>query len=129
MRLFNRNGFAVRGFAVFFTAFCAVASARALIPGLCGTLAGLDRDEAAICRSPEHTCCETAPAGDAPASVTVPESHCGFCALVHAVAHSVSVPETPRAQFTAPPSIASHDFYVPNATGTDAYPRRGPPIA
>jgi hypothetical protein len=129
MRIFDRNGLATRAFAVFFTAFCVVASARALIPGLCGTLSGLNRDEAALCRSPEHVCCQSAPAEGAAVTVSAPDSHCGFCAIVHAVAHSVSVPEVSPAPFTSPAYAAAHDFYVPNATGTDAYPRRGPPNA
>lgn len=129
MRLFKRNRLPVRAFAAFFAAYCVVASARALIPGLCATLTALEHDDPALCRSPEHACCRPAPAESSAESIAAPEVHCAFCALVHAVAHSVSVPEIGATRFTAPVELAAPDFYVPNAAGLDAYARRGPPIA
>ena len=126
----DRNGIALRGCAVFFAAFCVVASARALIPGLCATLADLDRESTAICVSPSHACCEPAPEGPGAAvSISAPESHCAFCTLTHAVAHLVSVPEFAPAKLDTPRVLAAHDFYVPNLTGVEAYGRRGPPVA
>jgi hypothetical protein len=130
MAFFDRRGRNVRAFAVFFTVYCAIASARALIPGLCATLTELEHRAGAICESPDHACCRTKPNdGQTRVSAATSSNHCAFCALVHAVAHLVTIPDVVRSRPATPYAVAAHDAFVPNSVGTDSYRRRGPPIA
>ncbi len=129
MRHLGRRSPAVRAFAVIFTAYLVIASGRALIPGLCATLAGVEHDQA-ICVSPDHPCCSpdqtNEKSGD---SIVAPPTHCAFCDLVHAAARSETVPVIDAIAGVETLVAAAHDVYVPNLAGTGAYLRRGPPMA
>lgn len=124
----SRTGFATRAFAVFITAYCVLASGRALVPGLCGTLADLNREAAApSCHAPKTACCDDGAGGcDA---ITTPPHPCAFCALVHAPALNEPTPLTILPAFSTPLTLAARDCYVPDTTGTEAYTLRGPPIS
>ncbi len=126
----SRTGFAVRVFAVFVAAYCALASGRALVPGLCATLTDLNRnaEAAAHCHVPKHTCCEHTDAHQCDTITTMPHA-CAFCALVHAPGRIESLPAIPLPSISTPLHLAAHDFYVPDHTGADAYSRRGPPLS
>lgn len=130
MGFVSRTGFAARAFAVFVTAYCVLASGRALVPGLCATLADLDRnaEAAVLCHTPKHTCCERADAHRCAVITTAPHA-CAFCALVHAPGRLESLPVVPLPTINTPLRLAVHDFYVPDSTGADAYSRRGPPLS
>jgi hypothetical protein len=125
----SRTGFATRAFAVFVAAYCVLASGRALVPGLCATLAELDATAAvANCHTPKHSCCEGGAAHDCVEITTAPHP-CAFCALVHAPGRVEALPAFPLPAIGTPQYLAAHDFYVPDSTGAEAYTLRGPPIS
>ncbi len=124
----DRAGYLTRGFAVFVAAFCVLASGRALVPGLCATLADMKADAAASCHVPQPSYCH---AGEADSSTALKHTmhNCAFCALVHHGVPLESMPVIHAAAFSTPLYLAAHDDYVPDPAGFGAGTRRGPPLS
>lgn len=126
----TRTALATRAFAVFIAAYCVLASGRALVPGLCATLADLDRNSksaAPDCHTPKTACCHDGSSGCE--VITTAPHPCAFCALVHAPALTEASPVAVLPAFSTPLILAAHDCYVPDSTGAEAYSLRGPPIS
>lgn len=122
-----RTSVVLRGFAVFVTAYCVIASGRALIPGLCGTLAQFD--DSAACCAPKPACCGSGSAATSTPTVTsVHHGHvCAFCTLVHTAAQPVHSPVAVSVPPTAWP-VHIHGSPAPElAEAHDPVLRRGPP--
>jgi len=124
----SRAGYATRGFAVFVAAYCALASGRALVPGLCATLADLKTDAVLSCHTPAPSCCHSREDGTRIA-ITHAARSCAFCLLVHAGVSLESTPAFHAPAFRAPLQLAAHNEYVPNPARFGACTRRGPPLS
>jgi len=118
----------MRAIAVFVAAYCVLASGRALVPGLCATLADAKAGEAMACHVPKTPCCEHGGAG-APIAITHPTHPCAFCALVHHGVLLDSAPAVHRQQISAPRFLVAHDAYAPDPAAFGAGTRRGPPLS
>jgi len=129
MSFLHRNGLALRGIAVFLTAYCVLASGRAMIPGLCATLADLNQQSAtAKCCEPKPPCCEKDVAA-ASTSIAVPAHECAFCMLVHTAAQPIVLEKFSAPEITAPLQLAAHDVHVVDSVSAGCFLRRAPPSA
>lgn len=129
MLFLRRNGIALRGFAVFLTAYCVLASGRALVPGLCATLADLDRQASGeSCCNPAPTCCE---GGAVPQNPHVKSTahDCAFCNLVHTAAQPIAFALVDAPALSTPLQLAAHDAYIPDPTSAGFFNRRAPPLS
>lgn len=128
MRSAGTRGIATQVFAMFVAAYCALASGRALVPGLCARLADLKADTAVSCHTPQPACCRAGET-DAPAAITHAMHDCAFCALVHRGVPLEAAPAIHTIAFNAPLQLAAYDNYVPDPAGFGACTRRGPPLS
>jgi len=128
MSFLHRNGLMLRGIAVFLTAYCVLASGRALVPGLCATLADLNAEADACCQ-PKPSCCHDDTDAAGAAAITTAPHPCAFCNLVHTAAHPIALAKCSAPEFNAPRFIAAHDDYAADPTSADCFLRRAPPLA
>lgn len=129
MSFLHRNGLALRGLAVLLTAYCVLASGRALVPGLCATLADAKAASSGeSCCTPKPACCHDASASTGAVITTAPHP-CAFCMLVHTAAQPMVLARFHAPVVDAPHSIAAHDYYVADSTSADCFLRRAPPLA
>jgi hypothetical protein len=126
MRTSRRTYRAVHAVAAAALAFYLLAAGRALVPGLCSTLAAVEETNTAV------ICCASHTSNTAGPVITTPEpahADCAFCALAHAlwvpVTHVIIEPGVVPAEYTpaayAAPFVAHDD--------ASSISRRGPPAA
>jgi hypothetical protein len=125
MSFLRRNGLALRGLAVLLTAYCVLASGRALVPGLCATLADLDRES---CCNPVPTCCEGGAVPQIPHMKSAAHD-CAFCNLVHTAAQPIALAAIPAPALSTSLQLAAHDAYIPDPTSAGFFNRRAPPLS
>ncbi len=126
MSFLHRNRLALRGLAVVLTAYCVLASGRALVPGLCATLADAKASEAACCE-PKPSCCHDSPATGA--AITTAPHPCAFCTLVHTAAQPTVLVAVHAPAIDTPRFLAAHEDYVADPTSAGCFLRRAPPLA
>ena len=128
MSFLHRNGLALRGIAVLLTAYCVLASGRAMVPGLCATLADADQKDAAACCNPKPACChdESRAAGTAISSAA---HACAFCMLVHTAAQPVALETSSAPAINTPLQLAAHEDYIADPASSGYFPPRAPPLS
>ena len=117
MSFLRRNGLVLRGLAVALTAYCVLASGRALIPGLCATLADANARVAASCHAPKHSCCDTP--GQEAVHLSSP---------AHTAAQPIALETIQRFAAHTPLSAVSHEVYVADFAAAGHF-LRAPPLA
>jgi len=128
MSFLGRNGLVLRGIAVALTAYCVLASGRAMVPGLCATLADLDAKGASACCKPVPSCCHTAE-HDRAFTISAQSHACAFCQLVHTAATPNLVVAHAAPAIDAPRLIVAHDEYAADPASAGCFLRRAPPLA
>lgn len=128
MSFLHRNGLMLRGIAVLMTAYCVLASGRALVPGLCATLVDLNAKADACCQ-PKPSCCHDEADAAGSETITTAPHPCAFCTLVHTAAHPISMAAVHASSVDAPRYLAAHEDYVADPTSAGCFLRRAPPLA
>lgn len=108
-------------------AFYALATGRALIPGLCSTLAAVE--EGVHAANSGAVCCPVGNTADGPVIHALPETHaaCAFCALCKALCVPITSVSLDPANTLA--AFEPLDYVEPYVAHDDApaISRRGPP--
>ncbi len=120
----SRRSVSLRPVSLFLVAFLLLASARALVPGMCATLAAVDS-------KPEAACCAHRTAADGPVVAPVQDTHpaCAFCALAKGNVTPGSAASAPGVSGIATVAGSTAVAEPDTACHWNPASRRGPPAS